>query len=177
MDSITDMVRTGRVWKFGDLINTDLILPQTAFRLPEDEQRKYLFSAIRPGWSELVKPGDLIVGGQNFGMGSSRPIGALLRSCGIEGLVAGSVNGLCMRTLINGSLPAISCADVADAFEEGDVARIDFISGVVENVTRGRTLQGQPLPTLLAEIVLGGGIVPMLIKEGYVEAERSKAVY
>jgi 3-isopropylmalate/(R)-2-methylmalate dehydratase small subunit len=171
-----ELTRTGRVWKFGDEINTDLIMPQTAFRLPEEQQPPYVFSAIRPGWSELVNPGDIIIGGKNFGLGSSRPIGAVLRVCGIDGLVADSVNGLCLRTLVNFKLPAISCPGVSEAFEEGDIARIDYLSGVVENLTRHRTLQGIPLPKLLGEIVIAGGIMPMLIAEGYVDAERSKSV-
>ena len=100
----------------------------------------------------------------------------MLRVCGIDGLVADSVNGLCLRTLVNFKLPAISCPGVSEAFEEGDIARIDYMSGVVENLTRHRTLQGIPLPKLLGEIVIAGGIMPMLIAEGYVDAERSKSV-
>jgi 3-isopropylmalate/(R)-2-methylmalate dehydratase small subunit len=171
-----ELTRTGRVWKFGDQINTDLVMPQTAFRLPEEEQPPYVFSAIRPGWHKEVKQGDIIIGGQNFGMGSSRPIGAVLRVCGIDGLVADSVNGLCLRTLVNFKLPALSCPGVSALFEEGDTARIDFVRGVVENVTRGKGLECPPLPQLLIEIVQAGGILPMLINEGYVEAERSKSV-
>ena len=65
----------GTAWLFGDDINTDLILPGSAFLLPVEEQIKYCFSANRPGWSDLVKPGDIIVAGENFGVGSARPIG------------------------------------------------------------------------------------------------------
>src|SRR5215213_6034480 len=61
-----------RVWKFGDNINTDLILPNVAFYLPAQEQIAYIFRANRPGWVDLVKPGDILLGGKNFGMGSSR---------------------------------------------------------------------------------------------------------
>lgn len=175
MTSPLELTRTGRVWKFGDEINTDLIMPQTAFRLPEAEQRPYVFSAIRPGWNEQVEPGDILIGGKNFGMGSSRPIGAVLRLCGIEGLVADSVNGLCLRTLVNFQLPALSCPGVSEIFEEGDTAHIDYAKGVVQNVTRDRTLTCSPLPQLLMEIVEAGGILPMLIAEGYVEPERSKS--
>ena len=66
------LVFTGRVWKFGDLINTDLIMPSKAFRLPKNEQHRLCFEAVRPEFAREVKPGDIIVAGENFGMGSSR---------------------------------------------------------------------------------------------------------
>ena len=170
-----ELTHTGRVWKFGDQINTDLILPSWTFRLPEKERNKAAFSAIRPGWADQVQPGDIIVGGQNFGLGSGRPVGSVLRGCGIVGLVAESINGLCLRNCVNFSLPGIDCPGVSAIFEEGDVARIDYMSGKVENVTRNKSLQGKPLEQLLAEIVVAGGVIPMLIREGYIEEEPTDA--
>jgi 3-isopropylmalate/(R)-2-methylmalate dehydratase small subunit len=170
MSDADDLVRTGRVWKFGDQINTDVILPSAAFRLPQSDQHKLVFEALRPGWAAMVNPGDIIVGGHNFGLGSGRPVGAVLRACGIAGLVAESINGLCLRSCVNYSLPGINCAGVSALFEEGDSARIDFLSGRVENLTRGGTLIGQPLVTLLADIVTAGGVIPMLIREGWLES-------
>ena len=70
--------REGRVWKFGDDVNTDLIFPNRAFREPLAAQHRFVFSANRPGWIDAVQPGDLIVAGQNFGMGSGRPVGRLV---------------------------------------------------------------------------------------------------
>lgn len=165
-----ELIREGRVWKFGDNINTDIILPGAAFRLPLDEQHKLCFSAIRPDWVAAVRPGDIIIGGENFGMGSGRPVGATMRTCGIGAVVAESVNGLCLRNCIGVSLPSFSCPGVTALFEEGDIARIDFTAGTVENRSRGRSIQTKPLPPLLAEIVLAGGLVPMLAKGGWIEA-------
>ncbi len=170
-----ELTHTGRVWKFGDQINTDLIMPAWSFRLTEVERNKAAFGAIRPGWADLVKPGDIIIGGQNFGLGSGRPIGSVLRGCGIVGLAAESINGLALRNCVNFSLPGIDCPGISAAFEEGDIARIDYISGTVENVTRGKTLKGKPLEKLLAEIVLAGGVIPMLVREGYIESEPTEA--
>ena len=76
-----------------------------------------------------------------------------------------------MRTCVNSSLPAINCAGVAKMFEDGDTARVDFLSGKVENLTRGSALQTHPMAPLLAEIVAAGGVIPMLLKEGYIHAE------
>lgn len=163
------LVREGRVWTFGDHINTDLIMPNRAFRLPEPEQARLVFSANRPGWVDEVRPGDLIIAGENFGMGSGRQIGRLLKACGVEGVVAESVNGLGLRNCVNWSLPALGCRGVRACFEEGHVARVDYATGVVTNLTTGATLTGTPLPALLIDIVLAGGVIPMLIREDLIE--------
>lgn len=171
MTDTIKLVHTGRVWKFGDLINTDLIMPSKAFRMPKAEQHTLCFEAVRPGWAKAVRPGDIIVAGENFGMGSSRPIGEVMRACGIVALVAESINGLALRTCVNSSLPAINCSGVSKLFEDGDIARVDFLTGKVENVTRGTSIQTHPLAPPLAEIVIAGGVIPMLLKEGYIHAE------
>jgi len=171
MSKELELIRTGRVWTFGDQINTDLILPSAAFRMPKSEQHRLCFEAIRPGWVNEARAGDIIVGGENFGMGSGRPVGTVLRACGIAGLVAESINGLCLRNCVNFSLPGIDCPGVSRIFEDGDTARIDYVTGLVENLSRNRSLQGKPLAPLLAEIVLAGGVIPMLIREGFIAEE------
>ena len=157
-----------RVWKFGDNINTDLILPVQAFYLPAEEQPKYVFQANRPGWVKEVKPGDIIVGGKNFGMGSSRPAARSLKNLGLACLVAPSINGLFFRNCVNFAFPAMECPGVDAAFQEGETAEVDFDASVVRNVTRGVTLQGRPIPPKLMELVKAGGIYPLLEKEGLI---------
>ena len=157
-----------RVWKVGDNINTDLILPIQAFYLPAAEQPKYVFHANRPGWVDLVKPGDILIGGTNFGMGSSRPAARSLKNLGIACLVAPSINGLFFRNCVNFAFPAVECPGVDGAFEEGEIAEVDFDTGVVRNVTRGTTLKGRPIPPRLLELVKAGGIYPLLEKEGLI---------
>jgi 3-isopropylmalate/(R)-2-methylmalate dehydratase small subunit len=171
MADSTTLVRTGRVWKVGDLINTDMIMPSSAFRLPKSEQHTLCFETTRPGWVKEVRPGDILVAGENFGMGSSRPIGEVLRGCGIAAVIAESINGLALRNCVNSSLPALNCPGVAALFEEGDTARVDFLAGRIENVTRGKSLEVAPLAPLLAEVVAAGGVIPMLLKDGDIEAE------
>lgn len=166
----TGLARSGRVFVFGDEINTDLVMPNRAFRLPQAEQHTLAFEAIRPGWVSEVRPGDLIVAGQNFGMGSSRPVGAVLRACGIAGIVAESVNGLCLRNCVNVSLPALDCPGVSSLFHDGDIAQVDYTTGLVKNLTQGTELMGKRLPPLLAEIVVAGGIIPMLVSQDLIEA-------
>ena len=159
----------GRIWKFGDDINTDLMVPGFALGKPEEEMPKYCFSANRPGWVDMVKKGDMIVGGRNFGTGSSRPAGKVLKDLGIVCLLAESINGLFMRISVNYGLPALPCPGVFDAFEEGDVAEVDFKQGKITNQTRGIVLKTAPLPEMLVKIIDAGGIIPMLKVEGYLE--------
>ena len=162
--------REGRVWKFGDDVNTDLIFPNRAFREPLEEQHRFVFSANRPGWIAAVQPGDLIVAGQNFGMGSGRPVGRLLAECGIAGVMAESVNGLCLRNCVRFGLPALSAPGVTALFDEGDLARVDFVEGWLENLSRdGASLDAAGLPPLLRDLVTSGGIIQMLVEEGFVE--------
>ncbi|MBI3069200.1 MAG: 3-isopropylmalate dehydratase [Betaproteobacteria bacterium] len=157
-----------RAWKFGDNVNTDLILPVQAFYLTPQEQARFVFHANRPGWVDLVQPGDILIGGRNFGMGSSRPAARSLKNLGLACLVAHSVNGLFFRNCVNFAFPALECPGVFDAFEEGDVAEVDFDAATVRNATRDRTLQARALPRELLDLVKAGGIYPLLEKEGLI---------
>jgi 3-isopropylmalate/(R)-2-methylmalate dehydratase small subunit len=159
---------TARVWKFGDNINTDLILPILAFYLTPQEQTRFVFKANRPGWVDLVQPGDIIVGGDNFGMGSSRPAARSLRNLGLGCLVANSINGLFFRNCVNFAFPAMECPGVFDSFAEGEVAEVDFDTGSVRNATTNKALNGVCLPPKLLDLLKAGGIYPLLEKEGLI---------
>ena len=163
---------TSRVWKFGDNINTDLILPNVAFYLTPQEQLKYIFRANRPGWVDLVQPGDILIGGKNFGMGSSRPAARNLKNLGLACLVAPYINGLFFRNAVNFAFPAMECPGVDEAFEEGDIAEVDFENATVKNVTRNKALNGRAMPPRLMELVKAGGIYPLLEKEGLIEPRK-----
>ena len=158
---------TGRVWKFGDDINTDLVIPNFAVFLTLEEQLEHCFSANRPGWVAQVEKGDVLLAGRNFGVGSARNIGAVFAALGISGVVADSFNGLGLRNCVNAGLPSLPCPEILDAFDEGDVAEVDWVGGVVKNVTKGSTVRGNPVPKPLQEIVLHGGVEAVLRNEGY----------
>ncbi len=157
----------GRVWKFGDDINTDLLIPGFAIFMPREEQLRHVMSANRPGWVDEVQPGDVLLSGRNFGVGSARPIGDVIRDLGISGVVAESFNGLGLRNCINVGLPVLPCPGVLDAFEEGDVAEVHWTTGTVKNVTKDVALHGDPLPPALLDIVHAGGVEAVLRREGY----------
>ena len=159
----------GRVWVFGDEINTDLIFPHSAFRVSPEEQVKLVFSDNRPGWSSLVKPGDILIAGKNFGTGSSRPGAVLLRRLGLACMVADSINGLFYRNAISYGFPALQCPGVSKMFEEGDIAEINMLEGTVTNLRTGETRTGNKLSKLMVDILLAGGIEELLIQEGYMD--------
>jgi 3-isopropylmalate/(R)-2-methylmalate dehydratase small subunit len=159
----------GRVWIFGDDINTDLIFPHSAFRVSPEEQAKLVFSDNRPGWSDLVKPGDIIVAGRNFGTGSSRPGAVLLRRLGLGCLVADSINGLFFRNCIGYGFSALQCPGVSGIFKEGNIAAVDMLNGTVINESTGQALQGNKISQSMAETLEAGGIEKLLIKRGYMQ--------
>lgn len=158
---------TGRVWMFGDEINTDLIFPHTAFRASPEEQCRLCMSDNRPGWSSWVETGDILIAGRNFGTGSSRPGAAVLRRLGLAGLAAESFNGLFYRNCISYGLPAISAPGLTSAFAEGDIAEIDFAEGTILNRRTGRLLRGNRLSRSMMDMIDAGGIDEVLMAKGY----------
>jgi len=166
------MTIRGRVWVFGDEINTDLMFPHAAFRLPIAEQLKLVFSDNRPGWVDLVSPGDIIIAGRNFGTGSSRPGALLLRRLGLSCVVADSFNGLFFRNCFGYGFAALQCPGAASIFEEGDIGIVDLLEGSVINERTGDKKYGSPLSRSIIDIVKAGGLEELLIKENYMEAER-----
>ncbi|MFI9274075.1 3-isopropylmalate dehydratase [Kitasatospora sp. NPDC052896] len=157
----------GRVWTVGDGITTDAMYPAFAMKLPIPEAAKHIFYELRPGWTEQVEPGDIVVAGRNFGLGSSRPVAALFRELGVAALVADEFNSLFLRNCINHGLPALTAPGVRATFSDGDTARLDLAGGRVENTTTGTRLTAGALPPLVLDILEAGGILPKLAREGY----------
>lgn len=160
----------GRVWVFGDDINTDYMMPGFTPRgLSFQERTKYCMRANRPGWSKQVKLGDIIIGGRNFGCGSNRPAANILKHLGLSGLVADSINSLMLRNCINFGFPALPCSGVTSAFREGDIAEVDIEKGIIKNSTSGKILKTQPIPKDLLKILEADGLTSLLEKQGYIE--------
>ena len=158
----------GRVWKFGDNINTDLMLPGSLLFATEDEQKRAVFSANRPGWVDEMRPGDIVVGGLNYGMGSSRPAARSLRNLGIAALVAESINGLFFRNAVNFGLVALECPGVHGAFAEGQTAEISLDDFTVRNRDTGAALKASPVPPMLLDMMRHGGLYPDLERRGLI---------
>ena len=162
------MIVEGRAWVFGDDINSDLLYPQAAFGLPLDEAVRYVFRANRPGWVDLVQPGDLIVGGRSFGLGSARTAGALLRRLGIAACAADSFASLFFRNGVNTGLPVLACPGITGIVEEGQRLRLDLAAGLATNLDTGATAQGAALPPELLETIAGGGVLATLARRGLI---------
>jgi len=162
------MIFTGKTWLFGDNINTDLILPGRAQLFTEEEQMACVFEANRPGWIHEISSGDIIIGGQNFGMGSSRPAARSLRNIGLGCLVAEYINGLFFRNCVNWGFPALECPGVSGAFVEGDVADVSFEDFTVTNRRTGEVLRADAIPDALLNTMKAGGVFPVLEAEGLV---------
>ena len=162
------LVVEGRVWLFGeDNLNTDLMMPQTVFGKSLEDQVRHVFATYRPGWVDEVRAGDVLVGGRNFGTGSSRPASLLLKRLGIAAVAAETLNGLFYRNSVNYALPAMECPGIRDLVAEGDVLRLEIATGLVENLTKNERRVGTKMPEFLQAIVRSGGIMERLRAEGY----------
>src|SRR5215469_11665767 len=160
---------SGKVWKFGDNINTDLMLPGPLLFATEEEQKRAVFSANRPGWVDQIGKGDIIVGGLNYGMGSSRPAARSLRNLGIAALLAESINGLFFRNAVNFGLLALECPGIHAAFAEGQTAEVSLADFTVHNRDTGTLLKAQPVPAMLLDLMTQGGLYPHLERQGLIE--------
>ncbi len=166
---------SGRVWKFGDNINTDLMLPGDGHMASEAVQARNVFIANRPGWLAEMTPGDIIIGGKNYGTGSSRPASRSLRNIGIACVIAESVNSLFFRNCVNFGLLALECPGVSDLFtEEGQICEISLADFRLRNKATGKSLKAQPVPENLLKLMRGGGIYPVLEKEGLIAPMKAK---
>jgi 3-isopropylmalate/(R)-2-methylmalate dehydratase small subunit len=151
----------GRVWKYGNDVNTDVIFPGKytyTIRDPE-EMAKHALEDLDPAFAGDVKPGDIVVGGRNFGCGSSREQAATcLKYAGVGAVVAESFSRLFFRNAINQGLPAIACAEAVPAIEHGDCIDINLAEGTI-TTPRGR-FRFAPFAEQVREILQRGGLVP-----------------
>lgn len=155
---------SGRVWKFGDHINTDLII---AGRYLDNYDMKKLathaMEDVDMHFSTNVRRGDIMVAGRNFGCGSSREQAPLvLKECGISAVVAQSFSRIFYRNAVNVGLPLIVCADCVELFNSGDVLNIDLKKGTIGIDGINQEVRFSPLPKALLEIVEWGGLVPYM---------------
>ncbi len=153
-----------RAWVFGDDIDTDALAPGAYMKRPINELASHCMEALAPDFAGSVRPGDIVVGGRNFGMGSSREQAAeALRHLGIGAVVAHSFAGIFYRNALNLGLLAVEC-DETGRIAQGDELRLDAVGGVLENVTQGVALPCKPVPPFLMDMVEAGGLVPHLEK-------------
>ena len=157
---------TGRVWRYGDHVNTDLIIPGRYLDDDDlDSLSAHAMEDIDPSFGQGVREGDVIVAGRNFGCGSSREQApAVLRRRGVGAIFARSMARIFFRNAVNLGLPVIICPEAHDMLVAGDEVRVDLEKGRLARVSDGRTIEFEPLPPFLREIMESGGLVPYLRK-------------
>jgi 3-isopropylmalate/(R)-2-methylmalate dehydratase small subunit len=163
---------SGRAWVFGDSIDTDAMYPGFAMKLPIPEAARHVFYDLRPGWTDQVRPGDIVVAGRNFGIGSSRPVAALMRQLGVAALVAEEFNSLFLRNAINNGLPALAVPGVRGVVREGEKVTIQLADGWLE--AGGQRVDVAPLPPMVLDILDAGGLLPRLTADGYLRPAQTR---
>ena len=161
------MIIKGKVHKFGNDVNTDdIIAAKYLVSTDAFELGKHCMENISPDFLQKVNKGDIIVGGKNFGCGSSREHAPLaIKGCGISAVLAKSFAGIFFRNAINIGLPFLELNDV-NKISERDELEIDLSSGTIKNLTKDETYKTEPFPKFLQEIVAEGGLINYVKKQG-----------
>lgn len=154
----------GRAWIFGDNLNTDQIIPgRYNITIDPRELAKHVFCEIRPEFAENVRPGDIIVGGLNFGCGSSREHAPIaIKGAGVKCVAAISFGRIFFRNAINIGLPILEVPEITTQIHQGDEVDVDLHKGLIFNLTTGETLIARPLPKFVLQIAESGGIINFL---------------
>jgi len=159
-----NLVIRGRVWKFGDFIDTDAISPSENFPTME-ELKKHTMESYRPEFPREVQPGDIIVAGRNFGCGSSRP-GHVLREVGIVAIVVESTTALFLRNSVSRAIPIFIVPGITGMVDDKQTLEIDYLKGEVRNAAGGAPVQIRKFPPLIENIYKSGGL-PEFARERY----------
>ncbi len=151
----------GTVFKYGDNVDTDVIIPARYLNATKGEElAKHCMEDIDKEFIHKVQKGDIIVANKNFGCGSSREHAPLAIKCaGVSCVIAETFARIFYRNAINIGLPIIECPKAAKSIEAGDVVEIDFDSGIITNKTKNETYQGQAFPPFMQKIIEAGGLV------------------
>ena len=151
----------GRVHKFGDNVDTDVIIPARYLNRSDEEWlASHCMEDIDADFSKNVKAGDIMVAEANFGCGSSREHAPIaIKASGISCVIASTFARIFYRNAINIGLAILECDEAAKHIKDGDEVEVDFDSGVISNITTGKTYQAQPFPPFIQNIIKNGGLM------------------
>ena len=160
------MKANGSVFKYGDNVDTDVIIPARYLNIADRaELATHCMEDIDDRFVENVSKGDIMVGGENFGCGSSREHAPMvIKESGIDCVIAKSFARIFYRNAINIGLPILECPEASEGISAGDKVSVDFDSGIITDETTGKTFQAQPFPEFIKEIMAAGGLVNSLKK-------------
>jgi 3-isopropylmalate/(R)-2-methylmalate dehydratase small subunit len=149
----------GKAWNYGDDVNTDFILPGIYLELTNPEEMgKHAMEGIDPEFADKVEPGDVIIGGRNFGLGSSREHAPMaLKYSGVSAVIAEGFARIFYRNAANLGLPALECPDVSDEIKTGDTVEVDLAEGKII-VNGDKELDFTPVPEFMMDIIKAGGL-------------------
>jgi len=155
------MIFKGHVWKFGNDVDTDVIIPvQYCTSMEAADWAKHCMEGIDPLFTKKVQAGDIIVAGKNFGCGSSRePAPSAIKGAGISCVIAASFARIFYRNSFNVGLPLLDCPEAMDNVEEGDELEIDLDRGTIKNLSRNKLLQAKPIPPFMQDLIRDGGLM------------------
>lgn len=155
------MKAIGKVYKYGDNVDTDVIIPARYLNVPDPaELAKHCMEDIDIEFAKKVNEGDIIVANKNFGCGSSREHAPIaIKACGVSCVIAETFARIFYRNAINIGLPIIECPEAAKAIEAGDEVEIDFDSGMIYDKTKGTEYAGQAFPEFMQKIIEAEGLV------------------
>ena len=158
------MKTQGHVFKYPDNVDTDVIIPARYLNTPvAEELAKHCMEDIDTEFVKQVQPGDIMVAGWNFGCGSSREHAPLvIKTCKTGGVIAKSFARIFYRNAINIGLPILECAQAAEEIQAGDSVAVDFDTGVITDLTTGKTYQAEPFPEFIQNIIRRGGLLASL---------------
>ena len=161
------METKGKVFKYPDNVDTDVIIPARYLNTSDaNELAKHCMEDIDNTFVSRVNKGDIIVAGWNFGCGSSREHAPLvIKTCGTGCVIAKSFARIFYRNAINIGMPILECEAAAEEIEDGDTVSVDFGTGVITNITKGKTYKAEPFPSFIQNIIGKGGLLASL-KEG-----------
>jgi len=156
------MKLSGTAWKYGDNVDTDVIIPARYLNVSDPlELAEHCMEDIDPSFATKVQSGDIIVAGSNFGSGSSREHAPIaIKAAGVSCVVAADFARIFYRNAFNIGLPILECPDAVAGTRQGDRLEVEPESGVIRNLTTGRTFRAQPIPEFMLEIIQAGGLVP-----------------
>ena len=161
------MKLAGKVWRYGDNIDTDVIIPARYLNIADrKELATHCMEDIDTEFVGKVNAGDIMVGGENFGCGSSREHAPMvIKESGIDCVIAKTFARIFYRNAINIGLPILECPEASEGISAGDEVAIDFDTGVITNETTGKSWQAQPFPEFIQEMMEAGGLVNSLTKK------------
>ncbi len=156
----------GRVWRFGDNVDTDVIIPARYLNTSDPKElAKHCMEAANPEFAKKVKPGDIIVAGRNFGCGSSREHAPIaIKAAGVACVIAESFARIFYRNAFNTGLLILEAPEAAREIEAGHEVEVDPQAGIIKDLTSGKTYRCQPIPSFMQELLKDGGLIPHIKK-------------